>query len=57
MQNIKGVVIDVQEEKLRPSADKPVQINLSESSSNLNLAAEKILNYGPTFIWVHKYSR
>lgn len=43
VQNIKGVVIGIQEEKLGPSADKPVQINLSGSSSNLNLAAEKIL--------------
>lgn len=43
VQNIKGVIIDVQEQKSGPSADKPIQINLSGSASNLNSVAEKIL--------------
>ncbi|TVS92606.1 efflux RND transporter permease subunit [Wolbachia pipientis] len=43
VQSIKGVIIDVQEQKSGPSADKPIQINLSGSASNLNSVAEKIL--------------
>lgn len=43
VQNIKGVIIDVQEQKSGPSADKPIQINLSGSASNLNSVAGKIL--------------
>ncbi|WP_353288158.1 efflux RND transporter permease subunit [Wolbachia endosymbiont (group B) of Gerris lacustris] len=43
VQNIKGVIIDVQEQKSGPSADKPIQINLSGSASNLNSVAEEIL--------------
>jgi multidrug efflux pump len=43
VQNMKGVIIDVQEQKSGPSADKPIQINLSGSASSLNSVAEKIL--------------
>ncbi len=43
VQDMKGVIIDIQEENLSPSADKPIQINLSGNASSLNLAAEKIL--------------
>ncbi|BEP33002.1 MAG: hypothetical protein WBIAU2_12290 [Wolbachia endosymbiont of Drosophila biauraria] len=43
VQDMKGIIINVQEEKPGPSADKPIQINPSESVSSLNLAAEKIL--------------
>ena len=43
VQNIKGVIIDIQEEKMGPSADKPIQINLSGSASNLDVAVDKML--------------
>ncbi|MDM8335679.1 efflux RND transporter permease subunit [Wolbachia pipientis] len=43
VQGIKGVVIDIQEENLGPSADKPIQINLSGDESSLDLAAGQIL--------------
>ncbi|MFJ5423282.1 efflux RND transporter permease subunit [Wolbachia endosymbiont of Drosophila barbarae] len=43
VQDMKGIIINVQEEKPGPSADKPIQINLSGSVSSLNLTAEKIL--------------
>ncbi|NSM56524.1 efflux RND transporter permease subunit [Wolbachia endosymbiont of Atemnus politus] len=43
VQDMKGVVIDIQEENPGPSADKPIQINLSGSALNLDLAVEKIL--------------
>ncbi|WP_255324080.1 hypothetical protein [Wolbachia endosymbiont of Brugia malayi] len=41
MQGMKGVIIDLQGEKLGPSADKPIQINLSGNVSGLDLVAEK----------------
>ncbi|WCR53379.1 MAG: Cation efflux system protein CusA [Wolbachia endosymbiont of Ctenocephalides orientis wCori] len=43
VQNIKGVVIDVQEEKMGTSADKPIQINLSGNANSLDLAVEEAL--------------
>lgn len=43
VQNIKGVIIDVQEEKMGPSADKPIQINLSGSANNLDITVDKVL--------------
>lgn len=43
VQGIKGVIIDIQEENLGLSADKPIQINLSGDVSSLDLAAEQIL--------------
>lgn len=43
VQDIKGVIIDIQEENSGPSANKPIQINLSGDESSLDLAAEQIL--------------
>ncbi|WP_339045376.1 efflux RND transporter permease subunit [Candidatus Mesenet endosymbiont of Agriotes lineatus] len=44
MQNIKGVVIEVQEEKMGPQGDKPIQINLSSKSwAKMEAALSKIL--------------
>ncbi|MDR2831490.1 MAG: efflux RND transporter permease subunit [Rickettsiales bacterium] len=43
VQDMKGVIIDVQEENPGPSADKPIQINLSGNASSLDLAVERIL--------------
>ncbi|MDR2609450.1 MAG: efflux RND transporter permease subunit [Rickettsiales bacterium] len=43
VQDMKGVIIDIQEENSGPSANKPIQINLSEDESSLDLAAEQIL--------------
>ncbi|APR98735.1 efflux RND transporter permease subunit [Wolbachia endosymbiont of Folsomia candida] len=43
LQNMKGIIIDVQEEKSGPSSDKPIQINLSGNALSLNLAVEKML--------------
>lgn len=44
MQNIKGVVIEVQEEKMGPQGDKPIQINLSSKYwIKMEAALNKIL--------------
>ncbi|MGL9731813.1 MAG: efflux RND transporter permease subunit [Wolbachia sp.] len=43
VQDMKGVIIDIQEENSGPSANKPIQINLSGDESSLDLAAEQIL--------------
>ncbi|WCR57634.1 efflux RND transporter permease subunit [Wolbachia endosymbiont of Ctenocephalides felis wCfeJ] len=43
VQDMKGVIVDIQEENPGPSADKPIQINLSGNALNLDLAVEKIL--------------
>jgi multidrug efflux pump len=41
--DIKGVIIDLQEEKKGPSSDNPIRINLSGSVTNLDSALERIL--------------
>lgn len=43
VQDIKGIIVDVEEEKSGLSADKPIQINLSGNAQSLDLAVEKIL--------------
>ncbi len=44
VQDIKGIIIDVQEEKMGPQGNKPIQINLSSRSEEaLDAALKKVL--------------